>query len=29
MALGKTLRLYLPDGTATGPIVAEIINWTG
>ncbi|MAT68954.1 MAG: hypothetical protein CMJ58_05465 [Planctomycetaceae bacterium] len=29
MALGKTLRLYLSDGSPTGPIVAEIINWTG
>jgi hypothetical protein len=29
MALGKTIRLYLTDGSATGPIVAEIINWTG
>jgi hypothetical protein len=29
MALGKTIRLYLTDGSPTGPIVAEIINWTG
>jgi hypothetical protein len=29
MPLGKTLRLYLSDGSPTGPIVAEIINWTG
>lgn len=29
MALGKTIRLYLVDGSPTGPIVAEIINWTG
>lgn len=29
MPLGKTLRLYLADGSPTGPIVAEIINWTG
>lgn len=27
--LGKTIRLYLIDGTASGPIAAEIINWTG
>src|SRR5947207_1180967 len=29
MQLGKTIRLYLTDGSPTGPIVAEIINWTG
>jgi hypothetical protein len=29
MPLGKTIRLYLTDGSPTGPIVAEIINWTG
>jgi hypothetical protein len=29
MALGKTIRLYLTDGSPTGPIVAEIINWIG
>jgi hypothetical protein len=29
MALGKTIRLYLMDGTPTGPIAAEVINWTG
>lgn len=29
MKLGKTIRLYLMDGAATGPIAAEIINWTG
>ncbi|MEM9064029.1 MAG: GIY-YIG nuclease family protein [Planctomycetota bacterium] len=26
---GKTIRLYLVDGTATGTLTAEIINWTG
>jgi hypothetical protein len=29
MAYGKTIRLYLTDGSPTGPITAEIINWTG
>lgn len=33
MPLGKTIRLYLIDGSATGPELsgmgAEIINWTG
>lgn len=29
MALGKTIRIYLTDGSSTGPVVAEIINWTG
>ena len=29
MSLGKTIRLYLMDGAATGPIEAEVINWTG
>ncbi len=27
--LGKTLRLFLADGTPSGIIVAEIINWSG
>ena len=27
--LGKTIRLYLMDGTAKGPKLAEVINWTG
>jgi hypothetical protein len=27
--LGRTIRLYLVDGTPTGPLTAEIINWTG
>lgn len=26
---GKTIRLYLVDGSATGMLTAEIINWTG
>lgn len=26
---GKTIRMYLVDGTATGMLTAEIINWTG
>ena len=26
---GKTIRLYLVDGVATGVLTAEIINWTG
>lgn len=26
---GKTIRLYLVDGTATGTLTAEIGNWTG
>lgn len=26
---GKTIRLYLVDGIATGVLTAEIINWTG
>lgn len=26
---GKTIRIYLPDGSAIGPMVAEVINWTG
>ncbi len=26
---GKTLRLYLVDGTPTGILTAEIMNWTG
>ena len=29
MPLGKSIRLYLIDGSATGPIAAEIVNWTG
>jgi hypothetical protein len=29
MVLGRTIRLYLTDGTPGGPIAAEIINWTG
>jgi hypothetical protein len=28
-ALGKTLRLFLADGTPSGIVVAEIINWSG
>lgn len=27
--MGRTLRLYLVDGTPTGILTAEIINWTG
>lgn len=27
--LGRTIRLYLVDGSPTGPLVAEISNWTG
>lgn len=27
--LGRTIRLYLVDGSPTGPLTAEIINWTG
>ena len=27
--LGKTIRLYLVDGSPTGPITAEVGNWTG
>lgn len=27
--LGRSVRLYLVDGTATGLITAEIMNWTG
>jgi hypothetical protein len=27
--LGKTLRLFLADGTPSGIVVAEIINWSG
>ncbi len=26
---GRTIRLYLVDGTPTGILTAEIINWTG
>jgi hypothetical protein len=29
MSLGRSVRLYLADGTATGILTAEIINWTG
>lgn len=28
-ALGKTIRLFLVDGSPTGLITAEIMNWTG
>lgn len=28
-SLGRTIRLYLVDGTATGVITAEVMNWTG
>lgn len=28
-SLGRTLRLYLVDGSPSGLIVAEILNWTG
>lgn len=27
--MGRTIRLYLVDGSATGLLTAEIINWTG
>ena len=27
--LGRSVRLFLVDGTATGLITAEIMNWTG
>jgi hypothetical protein len=29
MSLGRSVRLYLADGTAMGILTAEIINWTG
>jgi hypothetical protein len=29
MALGKTIKLYLMDGSPNGPISAEIGNWSG
>lgn len=29
MSPGKTLRIYLVDGTPTGTLTAEIMNWTG
>ncbi|MGI1663076.1 GIY-YIG nuclease family protein [Palleronia sp. KMU-117] len=29
MAKGRSVRLYLVDGTATGILTAEIMNWTG
>lgn len=29
MVHGKTIRLYLVDGTPTGTLTAEIVNWTG
>ncbi len=28
MPSGKTIRIYLTDGAPTGPMVAEIINWS-
>lgn len=28
-SLGKTLRLFLVDGTPSGIVFAEIINWSG
>ncbi|WP_068118229.1 GIY-YIG nuclease family protein [Tropicimonas marinistellae] len=27
--MGRSVRLYLADGTATGILTAEIVNWTG
>lgn len=27
--LGKTLRLFLVDGTPSGIVIAEVLNWTG
>lgn len=27
--LGRTIRIYLADGTPTGNLTAEIMNWTG
>lgn len=29
MSKGRSVRLYLVDGTATGLLTAEIVNWTG
>lgn len=29
MTLGKTIRLFLIDGTPRGPVLAEVMNWTG
>ena len=29
MKIGKTIRIYLNDGTVTGIRHAEIVNWTG
>lgn len=28
-ALGKSVRMFLADGTPGGLITAEIMNWTG
>ena len=29
MSAGKSIRLYLADGTPGGLLTAEIMNWTG
>ena len=29
MSIGKSIRLYLADGTPGGLLTAEIMNWTG
>ncbi|WP_282602379.1 GIY-YIG nuclease family protein [Paracoccus sp. PARArs4] len=29
MARGRSVRLYLAEGSATGILTAEIVNWTG
>ena len=29
MNYGKQLRLFLPDGTPSGPRYYELVNWTG
>lgn len=29
MSRGRSVRLYLAEGTATGIVTAEIVNWTG
>lgn len=29
MTVGRTVRLFLVEGTATGILIAEIMNWTG
>lgn len=29
MSLGRSLRLFLVDGTSNGLLTAEIMNWTG